>query len=278
MAWELVAEHLGITAGIHVAEKVLRLRFLKCRIIQRNTDIRVALSALLRISLSGKYLLVRNLHRPETFGPFGGVLKYHEAVRPYLDSLLFKPQDLGPGEDMHCDLRGFLPRKNLPKLIKWYEKSEGRETAQECLARELEEEVGEIGLPKAMRLPAALKLRRVRAVTEGPEPVPGQSYTQYRVFEVFEPAEISKQQRRFLKKLTEMASFHPDLLLASPEEIKSGRARDDSLIGHHAAYFLYSKRIRPDDVPFATERHIVSRDLPQPSRGRQSRPEVGAVE
>lgn len=252
MAWDYIVEHGLITVGIHLLERLSRIRFLKCRIVNRNLDIRVAYSALLRISDGGQYVLVRNLHRPETYGPFGGVYKFRETAKGDLDEMQFKPQDLGPGSDMRNDLRGYLPRKNLPRLCRWYVRGDERETAADCLLRELREELKEIGLGgNRLRPPPFVQLRKVRSVEEGPETVEGQPYFQYRVFEVYEPAEPNKTARRFFRKLLETAQKHPQLLVANAEEITTGRARDNKIIGHHTVYLLGRRRIRHEFPPFA---------------------------
>lgn len=251
MSWDAVVEHGLITTGIHLAARLRRIRFLKCRLVQPNLDMRIAFSALLRISKGGRYVLVRNLHRPEVFGPFGGVYKYFEQGRSELDALLFKPQDFGPDEDMKDDLRGFIPRKRLPKLVKWYQTSDLRESSGVCLYRELSEELKEAGLDSTLKPPAMLSLRRVRAVEEGPEQVPGERYTQYRVFEVYEPLMRDNLVGTFIDNVFAAAVKNPSILVADADEILVGRTKGDHLIGHHAAYLLSGKRIRTDDPPFA---------------------------
>ena len=251
MVWEYIAEHGLVTVGIHILERIRRVRFLQCRLVQPNIDIRVSFSALLRISQGGRYLLVQNLHRPELYGPFGGVFKYYDAARKDLDAIEFKPQDFGPANDMANDLRGFIPRKYLGKLCKWYFGATERETAAECVSRELGEELTEIGLPNRLRVPPTISLRRVRLVEEGPERVPGQKYTQFRVFEVYEPADAKAAANRFFSRLYEAAQDNEHLVTVSAEEIEAGRASGNQLIGHHTAYLIGSKRIRGEDPPFA---------------------------
>src|SRR5436305_3375130 len=136
---------------------------------------------------------------------------------------------------MKDDLRGFLPRKNLPALVGWFKKGKGHESADDCLARELAEEVAEVGISKSVKCPEIIPFHLVRKVEEGPEKVMGEGYTQYRIFEVWEP-DISKAVvRKFVKRLMEKArAGQKDLLLASAQEIISGRAASGDLIGHHA--------------------------------------------
>jgi len=250
MPAESIVGHFGVTAAIHTIERLRRVRFWRLKAIRPNAEIRVSFSALLRIPDGGRYVLVRNLHRPEIFGPFGGVYKFHDGCRPFLDSLLFRPQDVGPVHDMRNDLRGFLPRKNLGKILKWFREHSERESASDCLSRELNEEVREIRLNTSLTPPAIIQVRQVRTVEEGPEKVPGHSYMQFRIFEVYDVISNSVECINFLKKLIEMSETSSDLLLADSAAVVAGRCRDGRVVGHHAVYLVKRKRIRPDAAPF----------------------------
>ena len=254
MPWQAVVEHGLLTAAIHVVARVRHARFLKCRVIRPNAEIRVSFSALLRIAEGGRYLLVRSIHRPDFFGPFGGVYKYFDEAKPHLDEVQFKPEDLGPDDDMRNDLRGFLPRRYLPRHHKWFLNSEARESPGACLYRELCEELKEAKV-KGLTPPPAMSLRRIRAIEEGPEDVPGRRYMQYRVFEVYEPVVTAVTIEQFKKRLFRSAQDNSDLLVANAEEILTGRARDDRLIGHHAVYLIAGRRIRREGAPFAHRPH-----------------------
>lgn len=54
--------------------------------------VRVSLAALIRLQRRGKYLLVRNLRRPEFFAPLGGVYKFKESAIPLLADFGFCPE------------------------------------------------------------------------------------------------------------------------------------------------------------------------------------------
>src|SRR5438105_15920103 len=102
---EVVLEHLLASEIGHLLHRsAYKVRFLHYSLIKPTTHMRVAFSALLRIADSDQYLLVRNLHRPETFGPFGGVYKYFDDAQPALDKFEFHPQMIGPDSDMKSDL------------------------------------------------------------------------------------------------------------------------------------------------------------------------------
>jgi SMODS-associated NUDIX domain len=251
---EAIALHLFESAAFHAFRHgFLRLRFLKCATIRRSEDMRIAFSALVLLRDGDHYLLVRNLHRPESFAPFGGVFKYKDLSM--LDQFEFRPQTLGSidniNSDMKDDLRGFLPRKNLSALVAWFRKGKGRETADDCLRRELAEEIQEIGISRQVKCPEVIPFRFIRRVEEGPENIPGETYTQYRIFEVYEP-DISKPSvNKLVKTLMSRAySGEKDLLFATSQEIVSGRAASGNLIGHHAGYLFGNKRVRPGSPMF----------------------------
>lgn len=250
MIIESIVENIIATeVGHYIRRSAWRLRFVRCQVVNPSEDIRIAFSALLRIADGDKYLLIRNLHRPETFGPFGGVYKYLEDAQPTLDGFDFKPQVFGPGDDMRYDIRGFLPRKNLAKLVGWFSKQANRESFKECLCRELREELAEVGVPR-IQCPDGLQFRPVRTVREGPGPVPGEDYTQFRIFEVYDLHPVSTDTQKFVRKLFRAARRHKNLLLANAKEIIRGRATDGSVIGHHSGYLIGRKRIRPDTPAF----------------------------
>lgn len=238
------------TAAIHILEKLWRIRFWRLRIIYPNTEIRVSFSAFLRVHEGGKYILVRNLHRPELFGPFGGVYKFYDGASHRLDELSFRPQDLGETGDMRNDLRGFLPRKNLARLLKWFDKNVDRESPRECLLRELREELIETKLPNLWP-PSQLEVKLVRRVQEGPEKVPGRSYTQFRVFEVYDLVGHNPEYYSLLERLKQINKDAPNVVVADSSDIVCGRCDDGRVIGNHVLYLLGKKRTRPEAPPFA---------------------------
>ena len=219
-------------------------------ILNRKTELRVTFSAILRIARGDRYLLIRNFHRPESFAPFGGVYKYAEAAMSELDWLEFRPQSVGPGNDMYLDLRGFIPQKNVGKLARWFGETDKRETDEECITRELQEELAEISILAQVGLPNQVSVRRIRRVEEGPEIVPGQTYSQYRVLDVFSLVSANADAVDFEKRLFEMEARSEDLLVVNAHEIIGGRSRTGALLGHHAAYLFGSRRYRPEIPTF----------------------------
>ncbi len=249
MATSPIVEHAIVTGFIHTMQWIARSRMLRYKIVKPNTEIRVAFSALLRIDDNGRYLLVRNLHRPETFCPFGGVFKYYQEAQDRLDSWCFRQQNLGPGKDMAHDIRGFIPRRHLLDIVKWYNSANGHEAPNECLIRELREEIGEINLLSQAKIPSTLHFHCIRNVEEGPSCVPAMGYKQFRVFHVCELVRNSNKIESFVRRLFKLAQGNKDLLIADAEEILEGRSRDGRAIGSTTCYLIRGKRVRQDDPP-----------------------------
>jgi hypothetical protein len=260
MSGEFVLGHVAVTAGMHLMSRLWRRRLFRYRLYAPNRDVRVVFSALLRIGEGGRYVLVKNLHRPETYAPFGGVVKYFAEAKRSLDAMQFRQDDFGPACDMTDDLRGFVPGRYLDSLLRWYESGEGREATNECLQRELEEELAEIGVAASIRLPKDRQFRTVRVVDEGPTRPPGVSYSQFRLFTVCDLA-TSGQANALARLLFEEAAVNPGILIASADEIIAGRAQDGRVVASTACYLIRHKRIRPDDAPFVRVRSFGGSNL-----------------
>lgn len=157
-----------------------------------QSQLRVALSAILRIEQDGRYLLVRNLHRPESFAPFGGVYKFFTQAKAKLDEFSFRLQ--AADSDMRNDIRGFIAPDDLPAFREWFRSSNDRESSIDCLRRELREELVEVGLDAAL-VSTALQFRHIRSVQEGPEYIASQGYHQFRLFDVFDLIEDTKSEK-----------------------------------------------------------------------------------
>ena len=214
-----------------------------------SEEIRVACSAVLRIERHGQYLLVQNMHRPESVAPFGGVYKYLEHARDRLDSLSFRGQAID--DDMQNDVRGYIPRESFEAFRAWFLSGVDRESASDCLARELREEVQEVGL-EATIVPQQLRFRHVRSVPEGPEHVATIGCDQYRVFDVYEIVEDSVESKAFVEALASHVTRCDKLVWADGESVRRGRAGKLRIIGAHASYLFGTRRFRDVDPPFAT--------------------------
>jgi hypothetical protein len=211
-------------------------------------DVRVAVSALLRISDGDSYVLVRNLHRRESFAPIGGVYKCYTDGRIRLDSLDFRAQ--ATDADMEGDVRGFVPHERLDEFITWFNEGHGRESAGECLQRELREETAEAGLKIESEKLTGLRFAHVRTIREGPEPISGESYLQYRVFDVYDLVVESAYGREVLRKIQAHANLGKKMIWATSQDIIRGRDRSGRVIGAHTPYLFGQRRYRSQDPAF----------------------------
>jgi 8-oxo-dGTP pyrophosphatase MutT (NUDIX family) len=227
------------------------LRYLRFKVVSPAKDIRVSVCALIRLAHRDSYLLVRSLHRPESFGPFGGVYKHHSSAAKRLDSIEFRPQRASHLDEMDRDLRGFIPRRALFAFIHWFNGGTHREDASACLRRELHEELEEAGLDGDLTVPHNIGFRLVRRVYEYTKSVPGHNYAQYRMLEIYDVADFDPNITRFIDTLWVAARSNSNLLIATSNELLIGRASDGRVIGHHCGYLFRNTRIRPDEPIFA---------------------------
>jgi ADP-ribose pyrophosphatase YjhB (NUDIX family) len=178
-------------------------------------EVRVSMASLLRIQDDDRYILVHSPYRPDSYGPPGGVIKYHPAARPALDRLRFR-EELRVDQRMRSDLRGFLPGRALPGFVRWFDRQEDRESALECVRRELAEELAEIDHPEL-----AVGIDRLH-------------FTHVRLRDA----------------LTALASDPTDrgVLVATADDIVHGR-RQRSYLAPHAAYLMGESRFHADLPP-----------------------------
>lgn len=228
------------------AEKKSRYQAASTKIPEKNwVDLRISVSSLLRVERDGKYLVIRNVHRPESFAPIGGVYKRFADAQEMLDRFSFQPQAVN--SDMRNDLRGVIDRGAFEQFVQWMETGEGRESGEQCLLRELREELDEIGLHD-VEVPAGLRFKSVRSVSEGPEFLATLGHGQYRIFDIYD-IEQNEPGSAFVELLIEKASTSPDLKFVSPEASRRGRA-DGAVIGAHTSYLFGTTRYREGDAPF----------------------------
>lgn len=211
--------------------------------------VRVSFAALLRIKDDDRYVLVKSSTRPGFYGPPGGVLKYHEAATAALDALRFREQRFESRRPhMRADLRGFLPARSTAGFVRWFVTGEDRETATECLRRELAEELADAGGQGLLGDVAALTFRRVRIVMEGPRRVPSQSYRQLRRFEVYDLAVTDEASARFRRQLIDLSDDPQTVQCATAAEMATGWCRA-SPVAPHSGYLVGPKRLLPDLPP-----------------------------
>jgi hypothetical protein len=228
-------------------ERLWKIRLLPAKFMAPNQEMRVSFSAFLRICERDSYLLIRGRHRNYAFGPFGGVYQYFSSASTQLDALEFRSQRGRAAPEMKDDLRGFLPRRHVLAFTRWFDEATGREDGATCVRRELIEELKEVRLAKRHPVPPLIHFKHIRRVQEGPARAAGQSYLQYRIFDIYDIAQPEKQVSHFINELRSTAKTHADLLLATSREIITGSTADGRMIGHHAGYLFGRKRVRPDE-------------------------------
>jgi SMODS-associated NUDIX domain len=218
-----------------------------------DTDrtIRISMSVLLRIRDDDRLVLFHLASRPGAFGPPGGVLKYFPPATVVLDELGFRPErsNRQPNPTRE-DLRGFLPASELRRFLRWHDSGAYRETAVECLTRELVEELAEVGLPHLCHGTHVAPFVHLRTVGEGPQEVSGQTYRQYRRFEVYDLVAPDSDMLWLRQELVAAGSDPavPLVICVDREGVLHGR-HETALIAPHTAFLLGHERVRQDIPP-----------------------------
>ncbi|WP_372669604.1 SMODS-associated NUDIX domain-containing protein [Amycolatopsis kentuckyensis] len=218
---------------------------------KRRHPVRVSFSALLRIADDDRYVLFDSPKRPGSYGPPGGVVKIHPPAARLLETWEFRPERTATGaEKMKADLRGFLPGGALRLFQAWFATGAYRETAAECLRRELREELAEVGLEAAEPLTRSVAFTPVRTVREGPDQVPGKPYLQVRGFEVYDLALLNPDAVRLRGELLEAGhdERRTGVICASFDDIVHGRL-GPALIAPHSAFLAGPARLAADLPP-----------------------------
>ncbi len=213
-----------------------------------QSHVRVSMAAIMKVEANGKYLLIQNARRPESYSPIGGVFKYDPSSVEDLDKLGF----VGEVHDnsMAYDLRGHMPFENCKKFLTWFLAGQGRESNEQCLNRELQEEFREIGLLLDISQ-LSLKYVNIRNVVEEPEYDEGIHKNQLRLQQVFDIAGLDVDQ---LFVQARSLGCEQKLLMASKEEVIRGRSESGAIIGGHTAYLFDKKRYRSNDPIFVPKK------------------------
>jgi 8-oxo-dGTP pyrophosphatase MutT (NUDIX family) len=217
---------------------------------RRGGRLRVSVAVLLRVRDDDGYVLIHHPYRPNAYGPPGGVVKYEDQARRVLDDLGFVAhRSAGRASEMSHDLRGFVPARRGLAFLRWYDKVADRETPEQCLLRELREELAEAGHPELIPLVAGLRFDRVRAVEDGPRPTPGKDYPTLRSFEVYDIVTNTPQAVEFVTRLLALGRdpAETEIIVASAADLENGRS-GPYLITPQSAFLIGSRRIH-EDVP-----------------------------
>lgn len=210
--------------------------------------VRVSFSAILRIRDDDGIVLFEARSRPGAYTPPGGVYKYFGPATDVLDRLGFHGDRWTDREsDMRNDIRGVLPARSVPEFLRWFDSGAYREDSDECLRRELTEELTEVGFPALAADVANLSFTHLRTEVEGPTPVAGKPYRQLRRFEFHDMVCANQQAVRLRDRILELAAdphVHT-VLAATSADITHGRA-GKALVAPHAAYLTGGTRTRSD--------------------------------
>lgn len=220
------------------------------QLVFRNRRIRVSMSQLLLLEDRSRYLLIENVKRPGRYAPIGGVVRYFPRSADHLISEIgYRQQPLKSAAEEY-DLRGFIEGAGFVPFIKWYFASRGREKF--AINREIEEELAEIGAALEKRGPS-IEYQLARSVHEGPSPLPGQDYYQYRHFEILGLEEQHSNSASLKADLLALGDGrNSKLRFASKEDILKGRFPTGEEIADSAAYLFSTKRIGREPTPFVS--------------------------
>ncbi|MQM28200.1 SMODS-associated NUDIX domain-containing protein [Glycomyces albidus] len=212
-----------------------------------RSRVRVSVAALIRLEIDGRFVLFHTKRHPGTYGPPGGVFKFRESARPVLDRIQFE-EEQQPREpkSAYRDIRGYIPAVAIGGFLRWIASGEGRESAVECLRRELGEELGEIGLPELREYVPQLCFRSVRRIVETPRKVPGWAYRQLRHIEVHDLDLESEGASAFVEALRSAeAAGRGEMLLVTAEDINHGRD-GLAILGSQSCYLIRNRKLRQD--------------------------------
>lgn len=211
-------------------------------------SIRVSFAAILRIKADDRYVLLETLNRPGAFSPPGGVFKYFWPAVRLLEDMGFHEDRIDAfAERMQFDLRGILPAAARREFCRWFASRAYREDTDECLRRELAEELTECGLDQLVPCTQGLVFSPLRTVSVGPHQVPGQHHRQLRRIEVCDLVISDPAAQRVREELVR-AGHHdafPSVIAVTAADIKYGRSKA-ALITAQAAYLIGSKPLLPD--------------------------------
>lgn len=185
------------------------------KIKHRNKDIYLSFSYLYKIEVEGRFLLIRGHRMKDRFQPIGGVYKFYQEAKPFLESIKFQSDTMIGNTDETDDLRIRIKGKYLLDFIDWFIKMENREYGPE---REFYEEMIASNLLPEEQF-RHLRYRKIKVhnkgITKAPIPNRIDEVIYADIFEVT----LTEIQKQIVKK---SVNEHPkDLCLASPEEMKS---------------------------------------------------------
>lgn len=243
----IVAILIGAGSALFFNRKLLYRRILIY--YYRKKECRISFACLLAIRHDDRYLLIRNFNRPETFGPIGGVYKYYDTAKSFLDSVQYRQQHTVKARE-HNDLRGFIPINNLNKMIKWFDKGIDREV--ESVSREFREEIIEdLKLTNPFLKKGVPKFRFLKKIIEEPHQIEGRDYIQYYRMDLYELLPTDIYNIELTKYLIKESKRNNNIELVTVDEIKKRRTTiSKNIIGSYCGFLFSNKRIGNVDVHY----------------------------
>ncbi len=189
------------------------LRLWYQQIKYRNEEIRLSFSYLYKISVDGKYLLVKGNRLKNQYQPIGGVYKYYPEAKPHLEKFNYRP-DIKMGNDNETDdLRLWIKGSHLLAYMDWFLSMKNREYDP---YREFKEELLDTNLLPQDKF-SVLKYRKVMVHDKGIQHSKFLGCNEYVYADIFELTLTEEQQDLIRKAVSE----HPDqLCLATAEELR----------------------------------------------------------
>ncbi len=192
--------------------------WIQSQTLMRKKEIYLSFSYLYRISVNGKYLMVKG-NRLKKFQPVGGVYKYYNEAKRMLESMGCTPNiEMNNGEEPD-DFRLNIKGKNLLKFGEWFQKMEDREYDP---IREFYEELIVPGILCASDF-KTLKYRKVGVHNVGitySEPLQKYEWIYADIFDLI----LDDSQKSALLQAVEN---HPDeICLVTENEIKKQRCKN----------------------------------------------------
>lgn len=210
--------------------------------LTRSRTVRVSFCALLRIRAGDCYVLFHATSRPGSYGPPGGVYKYDDQGEIQL-GFQDEPKPKALSSDMRRDLRGFIASGATRAFVRWFDSGRGRESATECLRRELTEELAEVNAPELIPDVATLTFALVRTIRQPLHSEPGSNLLHLRRLEIYDlkvadDETAARFKRQLLERAEDPAVEH--IVGVDARDIRHGRC-NAGLIGGHSAFLIGTK-------------------------------------
>ena len=208
-------------------------QWIKIYMFNHNKNLRLSFSYLYKIEVDGKYLLIRGNRMKKRFQPVGGVYKYYQESKSFLDSINACPDTAMGNTDETDDLRLNIKGKDYFKFWKWFKSMKDREYDPK---REFEEELLDSGILPVDKF-RKIEYRKVHVHN------PGRTYSEYlKTYEVvyadiFE-LKLSNEQKQVIR---DAVNNQPDkVYLASKDEMEIRRSNGEveADIGNNAIWLL----------------------------------------